>query len=415
MTGRRMWWVMVVVGILALSLGGVAVAAPAEFPYLGPEMVVSAIDNLQHAPAVAYNWKHDEYLVVWQNEWGGGGTDLYAQRVTSAGQLRSWFNISGLPHSEAEPSVAYDPVNDRYLVVWAYDALGDGSDWDIVGRFIPWLGPDPALLEFSVCAWSTHQRNPQVVYARAMEEFLVVWTNEYQTGVLPGYVSGQRITAANGNKPDNAWTIFTHGTEERVNADVAYNLARNEYLVVCDNGVDIFGKRLTGNGQVLGPGELHIAGWPDAEVRPAVAACREADQYLVVWESYRPLMADLFARFIRGDGTLDSVHEVSALFAHETDADVACDEAGREYLVTYQVGIYESIGGRMISPDKTLHPDFEIAPSPGHVDPAVAGGESNYLVVWKYRRSVAGWHDIHGRLVAPHAVFLPLLLRNRQM
>jgi hypothetical protein len=413
--GKRTWWVMVMVGALVLGLAAPAAAAPAEFPYLGREIVVSAIDNVQHLPAAAYNWKHDEYLVVWHNEWGGGGTDIYAQRVTSGGQLRSWFNISGLPHSEAQPSVAYDPVHDRYLVVWAYDILGDGSDWDIVGRFIPWEGPDPGLLEFGICNWSTHQREPQVVYARAMEEFLVVWNNEYQTGPLPMYVSGQRIGSSDGQKVDNAWTIFTHGTEDRTNADVAYNLARNEYLVVCDNGVDIIGKRLTGNGQVLGPGEVRIAGWPDAEVRPAVAACREADQYLVVWESYRPLMADLFARFITGDGTPESVHEVSALPPHEFVGDVVCNEAGREYLVTYQLGIYEAICGRLISPDKTLHPDFEIAASPGHVLPAAAGGESNFLVVWQYRRSVQGWEDIHGRLVAPYAAFLPVVVRNRRM
>jgi len=38
--------------------------------------------------------------------------------------------------------VAYDPTNDRYLVVYIYDVNGDGSDYDLRGRLIPWNGPD---------------------------------------------------------------------------------------------------------------------------------------------------------------------------------------------------------------------------------------------------------------------------------
>ena len=49
-----------------------AVSAVAE-PYLGEEIVISEWDwkNKKHLPAVAYNPLHDEYLVVWQNDWGG--------------------------------------------------------------------------------------------------------------------------------------------------------------------------------------------------------------------------------------------------------------------------------------------------------------------------------------------------------
>ncbi|MEZ4556352.1 MAG: hypothetical protein R2854_07880, partial [Caldilineaceae bacterium] len=85
--------------------------------HLGGEIVVSALDNDQLWPAVAYNPQHREYLVVWQNNWSGN-RDIYAQRVDAQGDLLSWFAVTTGTHDRAQPAVAYDPVNQRYLVTW---------------------------------------------------------------------------------------------------------------------------------------------------------------------------------------------------------------------------------------------------------------------------------------------------------
>ena len=60
--------------------------------FLGREIVISALDNRQILPAVAYNSQHDEYLVVWNNYWAGSA-DIYAQRLTGQGELKSWFAV----------------------------------------------------------------------------------------------------------------------------------------------------------------------------------------------------------------------------------------------------------------------------------------------------------------------------------
>lgn len=388
--------------------------AAGDGPYLDSEIVVSSLDNEQLLPAVAYNWKHREYLVVWHNKWAGN-RDIYAQRISDRGEVKSSFSISNMPFDRAQPSVAYDPVNDRYLVVWIYDTLGDGSDWDIMGRFVPWDGNDPNPSAFAISSWTTHQWNPQVIYARPHEEFLVVWTNEYQSGVLPTYVSGQRITAADGSFPDGAWTIATHATENRLRPDAAYNRARDEYLITYDNGVDIFGVRRTWNGVVLGGGEFGIAGWPDEEIRSSVAACSEADQYLVAWQSLVSGDYDLYARFIQGDGAPGNVYVISNYAGQQEEADVTCNLSNRQYMITWQEQITTyGISGRLVFPDETLGTGFQIAApgtSPGHNNPAVAGGHTNYLVVWEHQRGVTVYRDIHGRLITPHGVFLPLVLR----
>ena len=80
---------------------------------------------------------------------------------------------------------------------------------------------------------------------------------------------------------------------------MAYNLARNEYLVTFDadsSSWDIHAVRLRGDGVALGGGEFTIAGWPDDEQVPAVAACDQADQYLVAWQSLRGSDYDILDR-----------------------------------------------------------------------------------------------------------------------
>jgi hypothetical protein len=400
-----------------------AVASPAALPRFSGEIVISRLDNVQNLPAIAYNWKHMEYLVVWHNTWGAS-RDIYAQRVTITGELKSWFDVTaGLPSNDkAHPSVAYDPVNDQYLVVWIYDKPGDGSNWDLRGRFVTWNGSN-LLPEFTISDWGTQQWTPKVVYADTAKEFLVVWENWYQTPVLPSYVSGQIVTPSGGL--GNNLTI-NHPTDPRTNPDVAYNHKRNEYLVVYDNddGVsvgDIFGTRYNAGLTALAGGEFGIATWTDREIFPAVAACASADQYLVAWQSLRGGDFDLFAYSVKGDGSLDTVQPISELAGHQEAADVACDVSDRLYMLAWRESDAvpnpnAGISGRLVSPDGTLHQGFQIvAPGPpqGHDAPAVEGGHANYLVAWEHVRSGTAFRDIHGKLITPHAAFLPIVLRNK--
>ena len=59
---------------------------------------------------------------------------------------------------------------------------------------------------------------------------------------------------------------------------------------------------------------------------------------------------------------------------------------------------------------------FGVVAGAGSLDrtePVVASGGVNYMTVWEHDRD-ASYQDIHGRVVAPYAVFLPLALRNQQ-
>lgn len=252
-------------------------ATPAEA--MSGEITVSERTSDEYSPAVAYNTNHNEYLVVWENIWPGGSHDIYAQRVSSTGQLLSWFAVSTSANNKMAPSVSYDSIHDRYLIVWIYDVFGDGSDWDVYGRFIPWEGPDTGLADFPICTWTSNQAHPKTAFAYAQQEFLVVWMNA--PSGQPTYISARRVFSDGSGFPAGGFLVSS-GTASRDYPDVTYNLARNEYLVVWDvveGAVDIHGMRLSGTGVALqggdpyAVGEFAIAGWPAVEEKPAAAAC----------------------------------------------------------------------------------------------------------------------------------------------
>lgn len=387
--------------------------------HLSQEIIISSLDNSKYRPDIAYNSKHDEYLVVWENVWPGGSHDIYAQRISSTGKLLSWFAVSINTNKRMQPSVAYDPTRDRYLVTWIYDVWGNGSDWDVYGRFIPWNGPDAGLVDFMICNWSSGQWHPKVAYGLAQDEFMVVWMNAGPS--VPTYISGRRVFADGSGFPANGFTISS-GSQNRDFPAVAYNLARNEYLVtwnVENASMDIYGVRLRGDGVPLGGGEIAIAGWPDEEEHPSVAACNLADEYLVTWQSLvsPPTNYAIYDRYLGGDGALRGVYVVDDTTAPEKESDVACNQGGNQFLITWQTMYsdgYYGVWARLAYPNETMDTQFGLVASGNYADrtyPVAAGGKVNYLVAWEHMRDGTAYQDIHGMMVNLNEVFLPTVVR----
>ncbi len=148
-----------------------------NFYWLGPEIIITE-DNEAVNQAVAFNWNKAEYLVVWQ--WPDG---VYGQRVNRFGELLEPKNFPITTSVEARdfPDVAYDPVKNRYLVVWNDESNSNASDYDLSGRFILGDGPDENLKEFKIDSRPANTVKPQVVYNTADNEFLVIWTEQNST------------------------------------------------------------------------------------------------------------------------------------------------------------------------------------------------------------------------------------------
>lgn len=393
--------------------------------FLGPDLVIMANESAEYSPDIAYNSLHNEYLVVWENEWAGGFHDVYARRVSADGRILSWFAVATNTNKQINPAVAYDPIYDRYLVVFGYDYYGNGSDWDINGRFIPWNGPDAALLDFGICTWDSDQKHPAVAYGQTVQEFMVSWVNT--PAGQPSYISARRVFAAGGFAPGDGFTVSS-GPELRDFPDIAYNLARNEYLIVWDvelnaNNLNISGARVNASGVLLPggdpwlTGEFTIAGWPSYEEQPAVAACHTADQYLVAWQSDQDTAKTdfaIYARYLDGEAHLGTPYLIDDTTSPERNAAIACDFQGKEYLLAWQSRYVEMVYGiwaRKAYPNEMLGAAFEMMAPRTLADrqyPAVGGGKGGFLTAWEHDRDGGTNIDMHGRVLG-YFVYLPVV------
>ncbi len=345
-----------VAGAIMLAVGGGSVyAQPSELavvsaPDVDPPLssfvdiwTGDGVDNLM--PAVAYNSNHDEYLVVWEND-RGATRDIYARRVAGDGTVKSWFTIA----SDANrwnylPDVVYNPVQDEYLIVYTYQV--STSDYDIWARRIKWDGSWMSA-EFGIKLDTGKQWEPAVAYNSQNNEYLVVYENYWSSTMRD--IAAQRV-AADGTLLSWRNIASASNTVRRL-PDVAYDNARNEYLIAYTSQYtidgDIRGKISSANMGTLG-NEIGIV--DNINDQDGVALTAAAGEYFAVWNDGDPTQGTIYSRRISGTGT--------------------------------------------------LHPFIPIANHSGmnDVDPAVAFGPAyGYLVVWRHMPSLTEW-DVHGRFV----------------
>jgi hypothetical protein len=134
----------------------------------------------------------------------------------------------------------------------------------------------------------------------------VVWGNVWGSGVHDIYA--QRLYGDGTLASKNPVSIASDAVELRSIPDVAYNAARNEYLIVYNYSAtsistqgEIHGKVAAANLGTLSS-EIQICHNSDDQARLAVAA--GPDEYLVAWEDENTTSGfyDLFARRLSGNG-----------------------------------------------------------------------------------------------------------------
>ena len=218
--------------------------------------------TLAYLPAVVYNPTHDEFLVAWSADAPGlfqadDEFEIFVQRLDAltgaelgADDSRISFAGPNLdPAFEASaPSLAYDPVDDRYLVAWYGDddappladdeleifaQLLDGATADLYGgmRRLSDMGPagDAAFDAFV----------PQVAWNGVDGEFLVVFRGddggaladgEYEAYLqrvdVDGFERGIDDERMSAMGPDGSALYIASG------ASLAFNPRHDEALVV---------------------------------------------------------------------------------------------------------------------------------------------------------------------------------------
>jgi hypothetical protein len=288
--------------------------------------------------SVAYNSTDGEYLVVWFDSRISGQNDVYAQRVSAAGQLLGGNTtiISG-SSSQTTTSVAYSPTDNRYLVTWKNQSGPPGS---------------------------------------------------------PGFNhTFNRVVSAAGSPLTREVDVSSGGLE----ATLAYNHADNEYFLEARNfagggSAGIYARRISSSGGALG-GNIIISTTGAPAPAGQVAYNGNASQFLATWRNQSA--SDLRGRIINADGSLPgSEFPISSVFPTSgLAASVAFDPVNDRYLVVFGTFSGGPVLGQFVTPSGSLDgPPLTLVVSVNTLNPFVAydGVNGVFLLAWRDGGSISG-------------------------
>jgi hypothetical protein len=101
---------------------------------LASDLVVSNAANEQSQPVIAYDTVNNNYLVVWSDYRSGSNTDVYGKLCSGSNTglgaavptCGAEFPITTVPSNQSQPKVAFDPSTQKFLVIWT-DARNAGA------------------------------------------------------------------------------------------------------------------------------------------------------------------------------------------------------------------------------------------------------------------------------------------------
>jgi hypothetical protein len=238
---------------------------------LFPEFSLGRKDNKQIRPAVAYSPNANEYLVVYENFWGGS-SDIDAVRVRgSDGTVLGWRNIhAGAGQFRRAPDVAYSPASNLYLIAYQLHSTDILNQGDIVGKVAsPNLGD--LSPEISICTDTNDQQS--VALASSEGEFIAVWEDSPTGSTTEIYA--RRLTG-DGTPLGPSGGFWISGALNRYDEvpDVTYGGGR--YLIIWHRfmgGLDfnVYGRYASPRVDIGLGSEFTLDDDPGAQMHPTVA------------------------------------------------------------------------------------------------------------------------------------------------
>ncbi len=394
-----------------LTLGLLAVTAAVALSWsdvdpatgAGPDFMISLPLDDQAAPSVAYNSDDDEYLVVWWDERPGtDDADIYGQIFSASGIPQGDnFVVSNAADEQGYPHVAYNSTDHNYMVVWR-DKRG-GTNYDVYGQVVNTDGTLSGT-DFAINTDAGDQKPKDIVYDPNANHYLLVWVDDGENRI-----EGQLLDNVGGLIGTNAFPIAAGGDRPRV----AYNSNRNSYMVVYEQGGDIYGQAIAGDGSLSGS-TFVVCDDSSEQATLDLEFNSNTHEYLVVWRDERNGNWDIYGRRIDEDGNLQGDEIVICDdAAGQYGPEVAYNERVNQWLVAWvdhrnlDTSGTDIYGQRVRGSDGSLagQGNFAICDGPDDqrsVDlaarPTQTGAE--YLAVWEDQRSGDGLEIVGQRVGA---------------
>lgn len=352
-------------------------------------------------------------------------------------------------------SIAYNPEDNEYLVIWETDALTEARGVrDIYGQRLNGSTGQPIGVNIRISNLSDGGRDrnsnePTAVYNSTSHEYLVVWYGSGHVGTEDkiSEIYGQRLSREGkelgsdfriSNTTDMG-KVNTSFVRSSVQADVAWNSVNNQYLVAWKGmgqpedvvKMEIYGQLLKANGDAIGNdfriSETTNQGNNFQTDTPAIAYSSGNNQYLVVWSGgfKEESQSEVWGRGVTdkgsvsagGDFLISQVNTTAGANRRADSPDVAYNTTANEYLVVFQANILpgdveiSEVCGQRINAAKLTEVgtnDFRISTSAGG---STANGprvtynpmDKQFCVIWRSIRVNAPF-EISGQLLGSEGV-----------
>ncbi len=421
-----------ILALAILILSGVAVAQ--GLPRTDGNFPVAEGNAMQGRPAVTYDPEGDRFFLAWYDYRNAGlaGLDIYGRVIDGTGQpLTGDIPIVRAGRSQSNPAVAFDTVNNRIMVLWADWRDAADIDSDIYGRLFNADGT-PHGGEFRVASRrGVSQKTPNLAYDPVRQRFLVLWMDSRH----PKYdkIYG-RYVDADGAPQGDEFPISMQGNAQD-SPSVLFDDRKDQFLVawrdVKPAGQDQFEKSVVGSFVDAGKGpsgESFLIAYEKTGCTPlslkAASFSPTENYYFVAWSSGRnyhetlplserkdnrfgyddrPKGLDVYGAFINIDD--GSLREEPFMIASEIDyqemPSVAYDPNKDRYLVVWYdlrrppTNRDNDIYGRFVTPKGDMSDEFlvsdKLAQGPRQLPTVEFSPRSNaFLVLWEDGRQGRG-------------------------
>jgi len=303
-------------------------------------------------PAVVYNPHTDQYLVVYTYELSHDDHDIWGKLVDWNGGLSSRILIDTRSLVQRLPAIDYNNQNHHYLVAY--------SDWQVSGSvdvYLQSLDEEGSKIGNATIASGSgeYRGTPDVAYDVVNNRYLIVYENE---GSFLPKILGRSVSAnLSSLSPE-----FHYNDDGTIGFDPEISCSSNECLVVWAYSDDSYVKarRVSFDATPLGPnGGFEIAGLiQDVYQNHPSVSIFSPWGYLITWDYYLTTTADkrdVYGRVVGfgKDQPMGSGFPIDNRQYFEGYSDLACAPTGGCLLVDthnpleYPAGDYE-INGRLV-------------------------------------------------------------------